>query len=142
MVNLPEEPKTCVKYALENAFAVLVMTTSETYIQYVFLSDRRYKPHYKKIDCRDIDHYIECWQKAFRYYQKHKDTDKNIYKVYPSGHIVRVNSGKTGVSLDIWDCPITTQEELDEIIADYQKAKKMIPKLRYRLKKLLNKPIK
>ena len=142
MVNLPEEPRTCVKYALENAFAVLVMTPSETYIQYTFLTDRRYKPHYKRIDYRDIDHYIDCWKKAFRYYTKYKDTEKRIYKIYPSGHIVKVNSGQDGVFLDVWDYPITKQEELDEIIADYQKAKKMIPKLRYRLKKLLNKPIK
>ena len=125
---------------LDNAMAVLVVTNKEAYIEYTFrCNDRRYNPAYLKIDESDIDFYIDSWKEVFEFYQKKKKSFKKTHFLeqgYSTGLLVRINMPDEGVKLHAWDVPITTQEELDDIIKDYQKAKRLIPKLRAKIRKM------
>ena len=125
---------------LDNVFAKLSVTAKKASIKYCFAcEDKRYNPHFFEIDENDIDFYINCWKEGFEFYRKYKKKLRptQFKEVrYSSGIIVRINMNDEGVSLDYWDVPITTEEELNGIIEDYERSKKRILELRQKIKEM------
>lgn len=121
------------KYTLQlNSGGELIIQNDEWYIVYYFPGpDRRYNGTVKVIISSEIDEYIDAWKNNFKKYQALKTalpTGGTYNEVGERGMDISVGGYVEGVGLH-YSHRVSTQEAIDEIIADYKNAKETAKKL-------------
>ena len=117
----------------------LIVSASEWYVQYYFPGpDMRYNGTFFEIKGTEIDDYIKAYEKNFDKYIEIKNTvpDNGNFEVRGEKNMtIRIGLWE-GVCLCYYHMPISTKEELEKLIADYQYAKQRAKALQLLLSSL------
>lgn len=113
----------------------LIVKPNAWYIQYYFPGpDMRYKGTFKFISSEEIELYINAWKHNFYKYQKLKsELELDIHSSFKAqgelGMNIYIGGIRDGVCIDFYNMNIRTQEDLNKLINDYNKAMERAPKI-------------
>jgi len=103
------------------------------YIEYYFPGpDLRYNGTLVHIDGKQIDAYITAWKENYEQYLSLKDNIPKDGKFETSGKMnmtIRIGGYAEGVCLKSYHMPVNSKNKLEEVITDYQYAKKLANEL-------------
>ena len=108
--------------------AVIEVTTEGWSIQYVFPSTSYYdKDKVNVLQGNQVDEYIEtlinCWNKYEELSETRVDEGPSSVK-FAKGMTIRINGTKNGVKLDLPKLIVTSEEQIEEIVACFKFAKR------------------
>lgn len=110
----------------------LVVTSKNWYIKYYFSGpDLRYNGTFVNVNGSEIDSYIRAWKNNFSKYLSLKKTIPSGGTFNTSGEMgmsIRIGWAE-GVCLQSYHMPINSEAKLQQVIADYEYAKKRAIKL-------------
>lgn len=111
----------------------LIVNQNDWYISYYFPgSDLRYKGTWKKISSQEIDKYINAWKNNFATYITLKNElklDGTFEKQGEAGMKISIGGYRNGVCIDDWHMNIQEQSAIEQIVYDYELAKKKAIKI-------------
>jgi len=118
----------------------LKVSSSGWEIEYYFAGpDLRYNGTFKRIYGNEIDKYINAWRNNFKKYQDLRESIPSGGDFSTSGEMgmtIRIGGWRDGVCLTSYEMPLNTQKQIDDVIAEYENAKKTAKKLQQILKEL------
>ena len=118
----------------------LVVNQRDWYISYYFPGpDLRYNGTWKRISSKEIDKYINAWKNNFATYIMLKNElklDGTFEKKGEAGMTISIGGYRDGVCIDGWHMNVREQYKLEQIVCDYESAKKKAIKIQEMLKNL------